>query len=56
MVHTSHTMSIEMIFCVSYVYYDQTPIEGRAVVNELFEDGMILDRHLSWERLIAEFG
>ena len=41
---------------MSQVYYDTTPTEGRARVQELFQDVTILDRHLSWERLMAEYG
>ena len=41
---------------MSQVYYDTTPTEGRARVQELFQDVTILDRHLSWERLMSEYG
>jgi hypothetical protein len=38
------------------VYYNQTPTEGQLAVQDLFEDVMILKSHLSWERLIDEYG
>ena len=38
------------------VYYDQTLIEGRLEVPQIFEDVTILDLHLSWERFIDEYG
>ena len=41
---------------VLQVYYDQTPTEGRQMIQELFQDPTILEWHLSWERLIAEYG
>ena len=38
------------------VYYDQTPMEGRQMIQELFQDPTILEWHLSWEHLIAKYG
>lgn len=46
---------VDMSFSMSWVYYDQTPIEGRLAVQQLFEDVIILDRNLSWERLIDKY-
>ena len=40
----------------SQVYYDQTPTEGRARMQQLFQDVTILYHHLSWERLITYYG
>ena len=49
-------MKTDMMHVVSRVYYDQDPTEGRRLMQEMFQDVTILDKHVSWERLIDDFG
>lgn len=41
---------------MTHVYYDHDAIEGWWAIRGMFQDVTIIDRHISWDRLMDDFG